>query len=69
MTVAEFIKAFGGPSQLGGFCGVGVSAVSNWKKADRLPAYLHYKLSQEAQRRKIAGAETLFGAERERSAA
>ena len=62
MTVTEFIKAFGGPGPLARFCGVGLSAVSNWKKAGQLPARLHYKLAREAERRGIEGATPLFEA-------
>lgn len=60
MTVTDFIKAFGGPGPLSRFCGVGLSAVSNWKKTGQLPARLHYKLAREAERRGIEGVATLF---------
>jgi len=60
MTVTDFIKAFGGPGPLSRFCGVGLSAVSNWKKAGQLPARLHYKLAREAERRGIEGVAALF---------
>lgn len=60
MTIAEFIEAFGA-AELRRFCNVGASALSNWKKAGKLPAYLHYDLAVESERRKIRGARALFG--------
>lgn len=37
-TVDEVLEALGGPAKVAELCGVGVSAVSNWKTRGRIAA-------------------------------
>ena len=53
MTVSDVVAAFGGTGQMARTFGVLPSAVSNWKKAGRLPDRLHYRISREAMNRGI----------------
>lgn len=36
-AVDEVIRVLGGPAKVAGLCGVGTSAVSNWKARGRIP--------------------------------
>lgn len=59
-TVAELIKAFGGPTALGRFLDVGPSAIANWEARKLVPPGWHLRLHLEAERRGISIDPSLF---------
>lgn len=46
-TVADIVKAFGGPKSLSIWAGVGKSAVSNWISDNDIPTGWHYRMHLE----------------------
>lgn len=52
-TVNELIDELGGTTAVAKLFGVGSSAVSNWRKAERFPAGVHYLISRLATERGI----------------
>lgn len=48
-SVAEVIKAFGGPKAMAGWCGVGTPSISNWKTWGFIPPSWHYRMLMELQ--------------------
>lgn len=64
-TVADFIDALGGPTETAKLFGVGASAVSNWKGANKLPLRLYRDVHRICHSKMINTPDHLFGAERE----
>jgi hypothetical protein len=62
MTASEFIDALGGASEVAAIAGVGKTAVSNWRKFDRLPPRLYLRFAAAARQRGIEAPEQLFEA-------
>jgi hypothetical protein len=65
MTAGDFIDALGGTSKAAAIAGVGPSAVSNWRKFDRLPPRLYLRFAAAARERGIHAPERLFEERRE----
>ena len=59
-TVGTLIDKLGGTGQTAEIFGVLPSAVSNWRRLNRFPARLHYRIAKEAEARDIALSATLF---------
>lgn len=53
MNVSQVIDLLGGNKPVAELFGVGTSAVSNWRKFNRFPERLHYRLARETERRGI----------------
>ena len=60
-TVEEVIDAFGGPTAIGAWLGIGQSAVSNWKIDDAIPPGWHLRLARHAERHGFVISDDLFG--------
>jgi DNA-binding transcriptional regulator YdaS (Cro superfamily) len=54
MTVSELVAELGGYRAVAQLLGVVPSAVSNWKKSNRVPPRLYLPLLRECERRKMA---------------
>ena len=63
MKVNEVVRAFGGTTAMARFFEVTPGAVSNWKRAGKFPARLHYRLDREAAERGITLPPDIFEAE------
>lgn len=61
MTVKEFIVALGGNTAVAQKCGVKISAVSNWNRADLIPERWYRKLSTVARKKGVKVPEKRFG--------
>lgn len=59
-TVSDFIDALGGNGVVADIAGVGSSAVSNWRKFDRLPPRLYLRFAAAARERGVEAPERLF---------
>lgn len=60
-SIDDLVTAFGGPTELGEWLGVGASAVSNWQARGNIPTGWHLRLYLEAQRRGMPIDLTVFG--------
>ena len=60
-TVDALVDEMGGTTAVAQIFGVLPSAVSNWRAAGKFPPRLHYKISREAARRRLAVDAKLFG--------
>jgi len=60
MKVSDIVEKLGGTAKTAEIFGVGPSAVSNWKAAERFPARLHYRIAKELRARRIKADERLF---------
>ena len=60
MTVADVIQKFGGYRAMAETFGVVPTAVLNWRKANRLPTRLHYRIAEQAKARRIKIDRALF---------
>ena len=60
MTASDLIDALGGTARVAEIANVGMSAVSNWRKFDRLPPRLYLRISAVARDRGIEVPERLF---------
>lgn len=60
MTASDFIDALGGNAAVAQIAGVGRSAVSNWRKFDRLPPRLYLRFAAAARKQGIEAPERLF---------
>lgn len=60
-SIATLVKAFGGPTELANWAGLGASAISNWIDRDFIPPAWHYRLHVEALRRGFEIDPTVFG--------
>lgn len=59
-TVAELIDALGGNAEAAKIGGVGVSAVYNWRKIDRVPPHLFITFKQSMQAIGVSLSEEMF---------
>lgn len=64
-SVDALVAAFGGTSKLAEFLDVGMSTVSNWKKADDIPPGWHMRLFLEAADRGFTIDTKFFGSRAE----
>jgi hypothetical protein len=60
-SIDELVTAFGGPTALGDWLGVGASAVSNWQARGNIPTGWHLRLYLECERRKLPVDLAVFG--------
>lgn len=60
-SVDALVEAFGGTARLAEFLDVGMSTVSNWKRADDIPPGWHLRLYMEATRRGFDISPDFFG--------
>ena len=69
MNATEFIDAMGGNGPVARIAGVRSSAVSNWRKAGRIPARLYLRFAAAARERGVSVPPHLFQQESEDSEA
>jgi len=62
-TVREVVTAFGGPADMGAWCGINANAVSNWMGRGVIPPCWHMRLFVEARRRGYEIDPNVFGLE------
>jgi ATP phosphoribosyltransferase regulatory subunit len=60
VTASDLIDALGGTAAVADIADVGMSAVSNWRKFDRLPPRLYLRIAAAARERGIEAPEHLF---------
>ena len=60
MTVDDLVEAFGGNVALADIAGVGSTAVSNWRKAGRIPPRLYLRLAAAGRALEIEVPGALF---------
>ena len=59
-TASDLIDALGGTAKVAEIADVGMSAVSNWRKFDRLPPRLYLRIAAVGRERGINVPEHLF---------
>lgn len=62
-TIRDVVLAFGGPAELGQWCGINANAVSNWMGRGEIPPCWHLRLILEARRRGFEIDPVVFGLE------
>jgi len=50
-TISDVVRAFGGPSGMAGWAGIGAPAVCNWIEREQIPPGWHFRLDREARQR------------------
>jgi hypothetical protein len=63
-SIDDLVSAFGGPTALGDWLGVGASTVSNWQARGSIPTGWNLRLYLEAEHRGFDIDLTVFGFER-----
>ena len=51
MTISDVVRAFGGPSGMAEWAGIGAPAVCNWVEREHIPPGWHFRLDREARQR------------------
>ena len=69
MTASDLIDALGGNRVVADLIGVGSSAVSNWRKHDKLPPRLYLQFAAIGRERGVDVPERLFEERRSSAAA
>ena len=59
-TVDDLVSALGGAKQVAQIAGVGVTAVCNWRRSNRIPPHLYLSFKQACDDRDVQVPDKLF---------